>query len=71
MILRVGELATHKGLTVRMLAAQDGLPVTTVLRWWYGPITRVKLSVLERLCRALETTPGELLVLAPREDDQS
>ncbi len=57
---RVKELATQRGWGARRLAAESGLDQKTVRNILAGRATRVDLSTIERLSRALGVGPGSL-----------
>lgn len=57
---RVGELATQRGWGARQLAEESGLDQKTVRNILAGRATRVDLSTIARLSRALGVGPGSL-----------
>ena len=63
--LRVGELAEQKGLNVKELAERAGVAYGTAHALVKGHVTRIDLETLDRICVALEVTPGDVLVQQP------
>jgi putative transcriptional regulator len=65
---------TGRRLTYELLSQQTGIAVATLQSLSARPEYNTRLSTIEKLCRALECTPGELLELsddneqAPNED---
>jgi len=57
---RVEELAAQRGWSARRLAEEAGLDQKTVRNILAGRATRVDLSTIERLSRALGVGPGSL-----------
>lgn len=57
---RVEELAAQRGWGARQLAEEAGLDQKTVRNILAGRATRVDLSTIERLSRALGVGPGSL-----------
>ncbi len=57
---RVEELAAQRGWSARQLAEEAGLDQKTVRNILAGRATRVDLSTIERLSRALGVGPGSL-----------
>lgn len=52
-------------LTQAELAAKADVRQATISDMETGAVRRVSLDVLERICRVLGKTPGELLILEP------
>mgnify|MGYP003407689347 FL=1 len=48
-------------ITIRQLAADAGVPPSVVSGLTSGRAQQVHFRTLDRLCRALECTPGDLL----------
>jgi putative transcriptional regulator len=57
---RIKDLATHAGV------GRD-----TVSRYYHGKVNAIDVDVLNRLCRALDCQPGDLLVYVPDEEVDS
>jgi len=55
-------------LTIRQLAADAGVPPSVVSGLTSGRAQQVHFRTLDRLCRALDCTPGDILEYVP---DQS
>ena len=66
---RIGELARQKGLNVQTLADKTGVAYNTAHGLYTGRSTRIGFDVLEKFCRALESTPGDLFVLVDKDED--
>jgi DNA-binding Xre family transcriptional regulator len=61
---------TGRRLTYDMLSEQTGIAVTTLQSLSTRPEYNTRLSTIEKLCRALECTPGELLELSDDNDQE-
>jgi putative transcriptional regulator len=61
---------TGEKLTYEMLAERTGLAKTTLESLATRSSYNTRLSTIEKLCRALGCSPGELLRLAP-DDERS
>jgi putative transcriptional regulator len=58
----VGELLEARGWTTYRFAKESGLALTTAYRVVKGgALGRVEVDTLERICRALDVQPGEVL----------
>jgi putative transcriptional regulator len=64
--LRVKDLLKERDRTLYWLRNQTGIRYATLLNMRNGKTSRMDLSAMEALCRALECEPGELLVLQPK-----
>lgn len=60
------ELRERAGLSQSKLSDKAGVRQAAISHIESGRVKRVDLDVLDRLCRALKTTPGELLTLSNR-----
>lgn len=58
-------------LTIREVAKQTGLAVSTITGLTSGRSQRVDLITLNALCRFLKCTPGDLLEYTPEETGRS
>ena len=66
--LRIAEVLREKNKSLYWLAKESGVTYTTVHRLAQGnPIERLDFRVLEKLARALDREPGELLVMTDDE----
>ena len=62
---RVREIAEQLGITSAAgLAERANVAVNTAYAVWVGRSLRVDRETLTKLCRALNCTPGDLLVLS-------
>jgi putative transcriptional regulator len=61
--LRVEHLLAERGQTFYWLAKQTGIGYTSLWRLRHGEAKGISYDFLERICRALECEPGDLLVL--------
>lgn len=69
--LQVGVMAKKQGFTIKSLAERAGVAYNTAHSLYTGRATRIDLDTLERLCRALDAEPGDLLIrLRPQETTQ-
>ena len=59
--LRVGAIAKQQGFTIKSLAERAGVAYNTAHSVCTGRATRIDLDTLDRLCGALDVSPGELL----------
>lgn len=65
--LRLVEVLNEKKKTRYWLAKVSGVSTQTVYALSKGrPLKKLDMDVLERLCRALECEPGDLLVMKER-----
>lgn len=55
-------------LTIRQLAADAGVPPSVVSGLTSGRAQQVHFKTLNRLCNALECTPGDLFEYTPDEE---
>jgi putative transcriptional regulator len=61
--LRIEQLLEERGKTFYWLAKETGIGHTSIWRLRHGEAKTISLDYLERICRALECEPGELLEL--------
>ena len=67
-IWKLAEIVRRQGWTGYRLAQETGLTVQAayrLLRLEEGQLSRVEVSTLNRLCRALKVQPGDLLGYEP------
>jgi putative transcriptional regulator len=50
------------------LARQSGVSRETIRKLYNGKVTAVEMETLNRLCKALNCQPGDLLVYVPDEE---
>lgn len=65
--LRIGALLRTRGITAYRLAKLTGLPLSVTYRLAHpgGRRRRLDTVTIDRLCRALECTPGDLFEYRP------
>jgi putative transcriptional regulator len=61
-VIRLKNVAEARGKKVRHLVDETGLAYNTVLALWRGSVGGVEMQTLDKLCRALQVQPGDLLV---------
>lgn len=61
--------AGEKEITIRQLAADASVPVSVVSGLTSGRAQQVHFRTIDRLCKALHCTPGDLLVYTPDETE--
>lgn len=69
--IRIEQLLEERGKTFYWLAKETGIGHTSLWRLRHEVSKGISFDFLERICRALECEPGDLLVLkedAPRID---
>ncbi|MGQ0701982.1 MAG: helix-turn-helix transcriptional regulator [Gemmatimonadales bacterium] len=64
-ILQLKELRESRGLTQAALAKKIGVRRETIADLERGATRKETLDLIERLCRALDVEPGELIVREP------
>ena len=60
-VFRLRDIADERGLSVRDISERAKLPYNTVLSFYRGSISRITFDVLDKICRAVEAQPGDLL----------
>lgn len=60
--LKVKELAESRGLNRNQLQLKSGVTLALLNRYWNNQTTEVRLDALEKIARALDVEPGELLM---------
>lgn len=66
--LKVKEVAEAKGFNQSTLSRASDIGFSTIRRIFQDPYREITTTTLERIARALQVEPGELLELVP--DDQ-
>lgn len=61
--LRIEQLLEEREKTFYWLAKETGIGHTSLWRLRHGEAKGISYDFLERICRALECEPGDLLVL--------
>jgi DNA-binding Xre family transcriptional regulator len=73
--LNIQEIAGQRGLNMSQLQREARMPMATMQRYWHAtgqggaPLTSVDLRHLDRLCKALKCTVGDILVYTPDESE--
>jgi putative transcriptional regulator len=62
---RLNELLTLRKMSARELARRSGVSTSTIHVLRHNEAERIDRSTLERLCKALQCTPGDLIVYIP------
>ena len=62
---RVREIAEGKGRNIQALADKSEIAYSTILDLWHDRVRRIDKLTLNRLCVALEVSPGDLIVREP------
>lgn len=60
--LIIRELATKKGLNQSQLQMKAGVTAQLLYRYWHNFTKSVELEQLERIAKALNAQPGDLIV---------
>ena len=60
--LRIEQMLEERGQTFYWLSKETGIGHTSLWRLRHGEAKGVSFDFLERICRALECQPGDLLV---------
>ncbi len=63
--IKLRELAKQRGIGERRVAKKADLDLSVVQRIYQNPYANITLATLEKLARALDVEPGELLELEP------
>jgi len=58
----------EKRMRMTELARVSGISRETIRKLYYGKTTAVEMETLNRLCKALECQPGDLMVYVPDEN---
>jgi putative transcriptional regulator len=69
--LRIEQLLEEREKTFYWLAKETGIGHTSLWRLRHGEAKGISYDFLERICRALECEPGDLLVLADDRKSES
>jgi DNA-binding Xre family transcriptional regulator len=68
--LRVREIAEAQGLNAHALSVKAGISYSTITDVWYDRVRRIDKKTIDRLCRALNVTPGELFGWDPTKEEE-
>ena len=64
---RLSRLLGERRMNLSVLQRRTGLSYVTLHALYHGKSTRVDFETLNRICRALEVQPGDILEYAPDE----
>lgn len=64
-INRLPELVQRNSLSLSKLSKLTGLTRKTIVKLYYANFTGIHIDVLDKLCEALHTTPGDILQYKP------
>jgi putative transcriptional regulator len=67
--VRIDELLESKGRSFYWLSKQTGISHTTLWRLKKGKALGINFVTLEKICAALECTPGDVLKIARPESE--
>ena len=67
MIIKLKKLRTDKELSQHKLALLCDMTVPNLQKYEYGKMKSIPFTTLEKLCKALNCKPGELIDLADDE----
>ncbi|HST50533.1 MAG TPA: helix-turn-helix transcriptional regulator [Pyrinomonadaceae bacterium] len=62
--LRIEQMLEERGQTFYWLSKETGIGHTSLWRLRHGEAKGISFDFLERICRALQCQPGDLLALA-------
>ena len=62
--VRIDELLNEKGKSFYWLSKQTRISHTTLWRLKKGKALGINFATLEKVCQALECTPGDVLILS-------
>ncbi len=60
--LRLAEILEKRGKTLYWLWKRTGIRYATIWQMCKGEVARLNVDTLDRICRALECQPGDLLI---------
>jgi putative transcriptional regulator len=66
--VRLDEVLADRGMTLAELARRVGISAVNLSVLKNGHARAIRFSTLTDICDVLECTPGDLLVVEPRED---
>ena len=61
--LLVKEMAEKRGLNRSQLQLKSGVTLPLLTRYWNNTTSEVRLDALEKIARALDVKPGELIII--------
>lgn len=62
---RLAKLMAERGVNYKMLGEATGMHPNTISKLKHNPPTRLEMTTLVLLCRALNCQPGDLLTYTP------
>lgn len=69
--LRIKEIAKQRGLNQSQLQIKAGVTPQLLNRYWHNHTQSVAFEPLEKIARALEVKPGDLLEETAEEEEQA
>lgn len=58
---RLSRILGERRMSIAELARKTGAPYTSLFELYHGRAKRVDLKTLDRICRALDVQPGDIL----------
>ena len=58
---RLSRILGERRMSIAELERQTGVPYTSLFELYHGRAKRVDLKTLDRICKALHVTPGDIL----------
>ncbi|WP_409276407.1 helix-turn-helix domain-containing protein (plasmid) [Neobacillus sp. SCS-31] len=65
--VHVAELLGRKKWTQKQLAEETGIRPATISAMYHETIKRIEMDQIEKICLALDCTPGELITIQKNE----
>lgn len=65
--INIRTVMKRKKLSIYQLATRADISINTARAWYFGVATRIDLPILDRVCRALEVDPSEVLIQTAEE----
>jgi putative transcriptional regulator len=67
---RLSRLLGERRMSIAELERRTGIPYTSLFELYHGRAKRVDLKTLDRICKALGVTPGDILEYVPEPDGE-
>lgn len=68
---RLSTILGEKRIKMAELVRMTGVSKTTVYGMYHDKVKKIDYSVIDRICRALECSVGDLIVYTPDEREQN